>query len=838
MLQMTTSMFRFCLCSVSLCLLMIMLACQDAVHQTDLTLATPDTRIDIDLVSQHPDIMTPIGISIDDQDALYVLESHTHQAPSAYQGPAYDRIKKGVDKDGDGIPDAWIVFADSLEDGMNLVYAGNHTFILVEKDKVWSITDEDADGKSDQRDLLLEMNPPESVYDHAGLLGAAISADGWIYVSRGNTGAQAWTLTGSDGKQLHGYGDGGNVVRCRLDGSQLEEVATGFWNPFDLRWSQNGRLLLTDNDPDSRGPNRLIDIVPGGDYGYQSLYGGSGIHSFLAWNGELPGTLPYAAALGEAPCGLLDASFSNLPEDYHGHILVAIWEENRIVHVPLHSTGQSYQGEAKVLLQGDSTFHPVSMATNSQGDIYLTDWVMRQYPNHRHGRIWRFRSQNKPTLQPKPNNPLYSLAYDLAKTQEELVEALASSDPFLATAARKSLEHSRHRGLVEKLLTGEDATLRLQSLLIYTATHRTIPSVVLSSLLHDPMEDIRRMAMVYTATHARVEQLPVLEASLQQGQIGQTLVETYLATIRHLNPDFIEGYQTQAERYSKNLKRELPEGYLLKLIQNKHIAAETRAVALPYLEAPQKNLDILLPLLKTEKPILQEALLMALRTINDETLASNILALALEESNDLHLRMQALTMLEYQSLDLCEELKSLEQEDTFQELLYTYHSRCGKQDHPSEKRPSSDEEWQAIVDGSGDPIQGKWVFQSRQAQCMNCHQVAGWGGQFGPDLSHIGSSKSRALLINSILTPSAQLSPEWQGWYVIDQTGKTHYGRQIDVSGNGRNVELMLPSGEFETFQDAQSFGLAPASLMPEGLEQILSPQQFNDLIAYLESLQ
>ncbi|MEZ4828028.1 MAG: hypothetical protein R3C61_17350 [Bacteroidia bacterium] len=50
-----------------------------------------------------------------------------------------------------------------------------------------------------------------------------------------------------------------------------------------MKFTSDGRLLLTDNDPDSRGPNRLIEIVPGGDYGYQSLYGGSGIHPF--WRG-------------------------------------------------------------------------------------------------------------------------------------------------------------------------------------------------------------------------------------------------------------------------------------------------------------------------------------------------------------------------------------------------------------------------------------------------------------------------------------------------------------------------------------------------------------------------
>ncbi len=83
-------------------------------------------------------------------------------------------------------------------------------------------------------------------------------------------------MIGSDGSFVEGYGDGGNIIRCRLDGSQVEIYATGFWNPFDLTLSSSGRLIAIDNDPDSRGPNRLVDVVPGADFGYQSLYGGSG----------------------------------------------------------------------------------------------------------------------------------------------------------------------------------------------------------------------------------------------------------------------------------------------------------------------------------------------------------------------------------------------------------------------------------------------------------------------------------------------------------------------------------------------------------------------------------
>jgi ubiquinol-cytochrome c reductase cytochrome b subunit len=41
---------------------------------------------------------------------------------------------------------------------------------------------------------------------------------------------------------------------------------------------------------------------------------------------------------------------------------------------------------------------------------------------------------------------------------------------------------------------------------------------------------------------------------------------------------------------------------------------------------------------------------------------------------------------------------------------------------------------------SGDAVQGAQSFQSRG--CINCHTIAGTGGQRGPDLTHIGTQLS------------------------------------------------------------------------------------------------
>jgi putative membrane-bound dehydrogenase-like protein len=783
-----------------------------------------------------------------------------------------------VDDNHDGKPESWIIFADSINNGMNLACGPDDVIYLTEKDRVLSFQDTDQDGVSDQMKTILKMETSGNVYAHVGILGITFSPDGWLYISRGNTQSLAWEIEGADGAVIQGYGDGGNVFRCRPDGSSLEEVATGFWNPFDLKFSHEGRLLLVDNDPDSRGPNRLLEVVPGGDYGYQSLYGGSGIHPFLAWNGELPGTLPYAAALGEAPAGLIDASFTNFPASYENNILCAIWEENNIVRVPLEPHLSSVTGKAEVIVQGDSTFHPVALASNSKGEVYITDWVVRQYPNHGQGRIWRLTSgESNPmrtqavAYESREESNFFAMEENLQDFDEHL-EALQSGDVFLQTVARHSLssDASYHHDLLA-LSENKDPEMRLQALLALSKSSLELSEARLKAFLQDEHEDIRRMALVYIATHSREDLLPEVKRILSSGHITPSLFETYLATIRHLQPDYIRNYQGKSETVAKQIKRELPPDYLMSIIRDTRFPAEIRAAALPYLDNPNDHTSELVVLLKSSSLAIQISLLQTLKQTPNEQAAEAMLEIALDQHSENTLRLQALISLGYQASAYCEEVQAILQQDNkiLLETAVRYLCRCSgaestreavnkliqesthentdqlrqiwqqlcRGEVPAENRPQSDEQWAQVVDDTGDADKGRVVFQLASTQCQRCHQVEGWGGAFGPDLSNVGSSKSREQLIRAILEPSAEISPEWQGWYVTDQDGQIHYGRQIDV-GNDDDVELLMPSGSFVTYNNPQSYGLTPASLMPEGLENTMTTSEFNDLIAYLMSLQ
>jgi hypothetical protein len=98
------------------------------------------------------------------------------------------------------------------------------------------------------------------------------------------------------------------------------------------------------------------------------------------WNGELPGTLPMVCGVGEAPTAIVS---------HAGYLWVTSWGDHRIERYRLMPRGASYGAAREVIVQGDTNFRPTGMAVAPDGSIYFGDWVLRDYPVHGRGRIWR-----------------------------------------------------------------------------------------------------------------------------------------------------------------------------------------------------------------------------------------------------------------------------------------------------------------------------------------------------------------------------------------------------------------------------------------------------------------
>ncbi|MDA7526087.1 PQQ-dependent sugar dehydrogenase [Verrucomicrobiales bacterium] len=137
----------------------------------------------------------------------------------------------------------------------------------------------------------------------------------------------------------------------------------------------------------------------------------------------------------------------------------------------------------------------------------------------------------------------------------------------------------------------------------------------------------------------------------------------------------------------------------------------------------------------------------------------------------------------------------------------------------------------------GDSERGAKIFVNERAMCSQCHTTDGSGDKAGPDLQSAGDKFSRDDLIQSVLEPSATIMMGYALTLVETHQDGEFAGIVRDVS----ETELVL-AGVGDVRQkipraSIKSQTTSKASFMPSGLHANLTPIEFADLIAYLESL-
>ncbi len=309
-----------------------------------------DNRLKLELFAEHPQVVTPTGLAVDQEGRIFVIESHTHKRPSDYEGPKHDRILLLEDTDDQPGADRGVTYFKGLTHAMQLAFHPDGPLYAVTRDRVLQLRAPDNDCQAEEAREVLSLNTPAG-YPHNGLSGIAFDSNGGLYIGLGENHNAPFSRVGSDGREITASDGSGRVFHCGKDGRRLGEVAQGLWNPFGLAVDMYGRVFATDNDPGDRPPCRLIHVVEGGNYGYQRRYQ-SGFHPFNAWDGELPGTLPMIGGTAEAPTGLIAYESKTLPSEYTGTLMLGSWADHRIeVHTP-NREGASLTADRQTLVQG------------------------------------------------------------------------------------------------------------------------------------------------------------------------------------------------------------------------------------------------------------------------------------------------------------------------------------------------------------------------------------------------------------------------------------------------------------------------------------------------------
>ena len=153
---------------------------------------------------------------------------------------------------------------------------------------------------------------------------------------------------------------------------------------------------------------------------------------------------------------------------------------------------------------------------------------------------------------------------------------------------------------------------------------------------------------------------------------------------------------------------------------------------------------------------------------------------------------------------------------------------------------------QPVTPSRGDATRGETLFFGG-GRCGACHLVKGRGGRVGPELTTVGSARSRAYLIESIREPGRYLT-EHEG---TGEAGARRYDTVTAVTNDGRKIVGVAMNEDTFTVQimdatdriyslrkrDVKDFRHEDRSMMPAYSEAQLNGDALDDLVAYLQAL-
>jgi putative heme-binding domain-containing protein len=139
-----------------------------------------------------------------------------------------------------------------------------------------------------------------------------------------------------------------------------------------------------------------------------------------------------------------------------------------------------------------------------------------------------------------------------------------------------------------------------------------------------------------------------------------------------------------------------------------------------------------------------------------------------------------------------------------------------------------------IDESIGNAANGERIFW---ASCGSCHRVNGRGGALGPDLSRIGASRPRAVLVREIRTASAAIVPGYAPVTLVTQDGQRIRG--VKTNEDAFSIQIMDTRERLRGFlkQNLREVIEDKVSLMPDFGAARLNDRDLDDLVRFLSTL-
>ena len=338
----------------------------------------------INLFAADPQITKPIHMNWDGQGRLWVVGSplYPHIKPGEEET---DRLYVLEDTNGDGVANKASEFAADLHiptavlPGDGGVYVANSTEVIF-------LRDNDGDGKSDERKIVLSGFGTEDTHH-------------LLHTFRWGPAGHLWM---NQSIYIHSHVEtpygvrrllGGGMWHFRPETGRLEVFMKGLVNSWGHVLDEWGQSFMTDG--------------AGGDginYVFPRFVGVTSPRASRVLRGLNPGQPKH--------CGLEIVTGRHVPKDWVGTLLAPDFRGHRINRFRLTHKGGSYISTKieDLVSSTHRAFRPIDVKMGPDGAIYIADWYnpIIQHGevdfrdarrDHTHGRIWRISFPERPLVQ-------------------------------------------------------------------------------------------------------------------------------------------------------------------------------------------------------------------------------------------------------------------------------------------------------------------------------------------------------------------------------------------------------------------------------------------------------
>jgi putative heme-binding domain-containing protein len=816
---------------------------------------------------------SPACIAVSHSGAVYV---GVDMMGSLGKEPGKGHIVKLIDCNQDGIVDSYTTFAD-VDNPRGIIVLDEKVFVLhtvfgeegiATGMNLVVFEDKDGDGVADgpSKPLIEHISSPKFLQgrgtDHS-TNGIRLGIDGWIYIAVGDFGFH--DAVDREGTTLTMLG--GGVVRVRPDGTEMEIYTHGLRNIYDVAIDPLMNMFTRDNTNDGGGWNiRFSHQIQSGEYGYPVL--------FKHFTEEiLPALVDVGGGSGTGALFMDDARW---PEQFNRVPMMADWGRNQLYIHKVTEDGSSYTQEELPFIKLPQI---TDLDVDGTGRLYLAAWD---------GAGYRGSPFKGFVVRAVPKDWTYEAAPNLKKASlKELIQHLGSGSAVTRLYAQQELLNRPAKKASDAVLkvakdSGQPLSTRVAALYAFTQING-VKGMNTFEELYQSTELREHVIRAFTDRRDMLEAAPVDQLIRSLGDSSpQVRRAAIIALGRVKDPKAIPallGTPVPSSFVAPEWKEEGPHADPNAAIVPAHLAVR----ALVNMKAGEACLDAmgssnqtlaLWALRYMHDPAVVNGLIERCRSSSDEGFRAEILGVLArlytreapydgswwwgtrpDTHGPYYKSVLWRSSASIKDLFMQEWSKGGTENRTFIGMLneknrmgitefggdFTVAEMLEEPEVDLEKiknkkgqvgSTSIEDVLLAIQELPGDAVLGKTIFE--QQGCRACHSLEVGEAMKGPFMGQIGSIMSRDQIAESILKPDASISQGFATVLIKTKDDKSYMGFVTEESAEKIVIRNIVGQAYTLPVADVVERKEMENSMMPEGLANALSYEEFASLVTFL----